>query len=204
MGSCAHFKVTLTGKGGHSSRPHLAQNPVAAAAAIVVQLEGLTERLVDSRQPAVLVVCRVTGGNQANVIADTAVIEGTARSLSPAVDKLIEHGFRETVESIAASRHVSARIDYQLSYPVTENTPEPTDLARRVIKAAQLPYRELPESSLEAEDFSYFLRRYPGVYVKIGTGEDSPALHNSQFDFPDEALQNGITYLVNFALEALK
>ena len=62
---------------------------------------------------------------------------------------------------------------------------------------------ELAESSMGAEDFSWYLRRYPGVYVKLGTGEDCPALHNSKFDFPDAALAAGIEYLVNFTSAGL-
>jgi metal-dependent amidase/aminoacylase/carboxypeptidase family protein len=62
---------------------------------------------------------------------------------------------------------------------------------------------ELPEAAMGAEDFAYFLQRYPGVYVKIGTGEDSPALHNSKYNFPDELLAVGIEYLVRFTLDGL-
>ena len=40
--------------------------------------------------------------------------------------------------------------------------------------------------------------------MKLGTGENCPALHNSKFDFPDEALKVGIEYLVEFALAALR
>lgn len=203
MGSCAHFKVTLKGKGGHSSRPHLSRNPVTAAAAIVSELEGLTARLISSQQPAVLTVCRIAGGELENVIPDEAEIAGTARSLSPEADGIIERGFRETVAGIAALRGVAAEIEYRTSYPVTMNAPEPAELARRVIREAGIPYLELPESSLGAEDFAYYLKRCPGVYVKVGTGEDCPALHNSKFDFPDAALPAGISYLVNFALASL-
>ena len=203
MGSCAHFKVMLTGQGGHSSRPHLARNPVTAAAAIVSELEGMTSRLVSAQRPAVLTICRIAGGELANVIPDTAVIEGTARSLSPESDEILERGFRETVEAVAKLRGVKAEIEYRLAYPVTLNAPGPAELARRVIREAGMAYTELPESSLGAEDFAWYCRRYPCVYAKVGTGEECPALHNSKFDFPDAALSAGIRYLVNFALAAL-
>ena len=98
---------------------------------------------------------------------------------------------------------MKAEIEYRLAYPVTLNAPGPAELARRVIREAGLPYFELPESSLGAEDFAWYCKRYPCVYVKVGTGENCAALHNSKFDFPDAALSAGIRYLVNFALAAL-
>jgi len=204
MGSCAHFKITLRGRGGHSSTPFLSRNPVTAAAALVHELEGLAGRLVKPQEPGVLTVCRIAGGTLANVIPDEAVIEGTARSLSDAADAALEAGLRRTVAAVAAAREVTAEIVYRLSYPVTGNAPEPTELARNVIRSLGIEYRELAESSMGAEDFAYYLKRYPGVYVKIGTGENSPALHNSKFNFPDSALGPGIEYLSAFALAVLR
>lgn len=205
MASCAHFKVTIRGKSGHSSRPHQAIDPVVAAAAVVVELQSVVSRRIDPQQAAVLSVCRIAGGELANVIPDEVVLEGTARALDMNVAAALEAGFREVIESVCRAHRTSCEIDYRLSYPVTFNAPEPTALARRVIRetVGEGRFIELAESSMGAEDFSWYLRRYPGVYVKLGTGEDCPALHNSKFDFPDAALAAGIEYLVNFTSAGL-
>lgn len=205
MASCAHFKVTIRGKSGHSSRPHQAIDPVVVAAAVVVELQSVVSRRIDPQQAAVLSVCRIAGGELANVIPDEVVLEGTARALDMRVAAALEAGFREVIESVCRAHRTSCEIDYRLSYPVTFNAPEPTALARRVIRetVGEGRFIELAESSMGAEDFSWYLRRYPGVYVKLGTGEDCPALHNSKFDFPDAALAAGIEYLVNFTSAGL-
>ena len=205
MASCAHFKVTIRGRGGHSSRPHQAVDPVVAAAAVVVELQSVVSRRIDPQQAAVLSVCRIAGGELANVIPDEVVLEGTARALDMNVAAALESGLREVVDAVSRAHRTSCEIDYRLSYPVTFNAPEPTALARRVIRetVGEGRFIELAESSMGAEDFSWYLRRYPGVYVKLGTGEDCPALHNSKFDFPDAALAAGIEYLVNFTSAGL-
>ncbi|WP_417170415.1 M20 metallopeptidase family protein [Victivallis sp.] len=205
MASCAHFKVTIRGRGGHSSRPHQAIDPVVAAAAIVVELQSVVSRRIDPQQAAVLSVCRIAGGELANVIPDEVVLEGTARALDMKVAAALETGVREVVEAVSRAHRTRCEIDYRLAYPVTLNAPEPTALARRVIRETVDDERfvELAASSMEAEDFAYYLQRYPGVYVKLGTGENCPALHNSKFDFPDAALAAGIEYLVNFTSAGL-
>lgn len=205
MASCAHFKVTVRGRGGHSSRPHQAIDPVVAAAAIVVELQSVVSRRIDPQQAAVLSVCRIAGGELANVIPDEVVLEGTARALDMEVAAALETGLREVVEAVSQAHRTSCEIDYRLAYPVTLNAPEPTALARRVIRETVGDERfvELAASSMGAEDFAYYLQRYPGVYVKLGTGENCPALHNSKFDFPDAALAAGIEYLVNFTSAGL-
>ena len=205
MASCAHFKVTIRGKSGHSSRPHQAIDPVVAAAAVVVELQSVVSRRIDPQQAAVLSVCRIAGGELANVIPDEVVLEGTARALDMRVAAALEAGFREVIESVCRAHRTNCEIDYRLAYPVTFNAPGPTALARRVIRETVGGERfvELAESSMGAEDFAYYLQRYPGVYVKLGTGENCPALHNSKFDFPDAALAAGIEYLVNFTSAGL-
>ncbi len=206
MGSCAHFKVTVQGKGGHSSRPHLTHDPVVTAAAIIMEAQTLVSRRIDPLQPAVFSICRISGGTSANIIPESVELTGTARALDMNAAAELKHGFCEIVENICRMYRCSARIDYDIQYPVTENAPAPTELARQVIKNAfgESRYVELPESSMGAEDFAYYLRRYPGVYVKLGVGENSPVIHNSKFDFPDAALEAGIRYLVDFALAGLR
>lgn len=205
MASCAHFKVTIRGRGGHSSRPHQAVDPVVAAAAVVVELQSVVSRRIDPQQAAVLSVCRIAGGELANVIPDEVVLDGTARALDMNVAAALESGLREVVDAVSRAHRTNCEIDYRLAYPVTFNAPGPTALARRVIRETVGGERfvELAESSMGAEDFAYYLQRYPGVYVKLGTGENCPALHNSKFDFPDAALAAGIEYLVNFTSAGL-
>lgn len=130
----------------------------------------MTGRLVDSQRPAVLTICRIAGGELANVIPDEAVVEGTIRSLSPDSDAVLEDGFRRTVAAVGAMRGIETEIEYRLSYPVTENAPEPTELAREVIRAGSGRYVELAESSMGAEDFAYYLKRCPGSTSRSARG----------------------------------
>ena len=54
-----------------------------------------------------------------------------------------------------------------------------------------------------SEDFSYYLARNPGAIFFLGMGEESPQLHNTCFNFNDDALKNGILFLVLATLELL-
>ena len=111
---------------------------------------------------------------------------------------------REVVEGVCRLHRVECAIHYDILYPVNVNPAGPADFARSVIRETFGPSRlyEMPEPSMGGEDFAYYLQRYPGVYVKIGLGEGHPPLHNSGFDFPDEALAIGVEYFVNFVRKA--
>ena len=203
--STAHFKVTIHGMGGHSSRPHQSRDPVIAACAAVMELQTVVSRRVNPLRPAVVSICRIAGGELANVIPDNVVFEGTARALDMDVAQELKKSFCEIVEAVCCAHRVECEIDYSILYPVNWNPPGPADFAREVIRETFGEARlfELPESSMGGEDFAYYLQRYSGVYIKIGLGETHPALHNSKFDYPDAALSAGIEYFVNFVRKAL-
>ncbi len=43
-----------------------------------------------------------------------------------------------------------------------------------------------------SEDFGYFTQKYKGGYFGLGSGENQPALHNPNFDFPDDLIETGV------------
>ena len=202
--SCAHFRIVIHGRGGHSSRPHQAIDPIIAACALVTEAQTIVSRRISPQRAAVLSICVIQGGKLSNVIPDDVVLEGTARALDPDSTEKLETGLREITGHVCRMHRCTFEIEYRSAYPPNINPPEAADFARKVIRSMEGDrFYELPEASMSAEDFAYFLQRYPGVYVKIGTGEDSPALHNSLYNFPDELLPVGIEYLVRFALDGL-
>ena len=55
-----------------------------------------------------------------------------------------------------------------------------------------------------SEDFAKFLNHAPGCYVFFGNGKNSAPLHNSSYDFNDDALEHGVNYFVNLVKNRLK
>ncbi len=203
MASSNHFNVTVKGRGGHGSDPFKSLNPLLAAAAMVNQLQYVVPNRINPQRAGVLSICMFQSGMLENVIPDEAVFAGTMRALDMDSAAELERSLHEICEAVAAAHRVEVEVHSRLAYAVTENDPAAVALARKAIAAAGLPYGELAQAWMGAEDFCYFLQKAPGVYVKLGVGKDSPALHNSRFDTPDGALENGVAYLVNVALAAL-
>ncbi len=204
-GSSSHFKVVVHGKGGHSSRPDKSIDPVLATCAMVVEAQSVLARRLNPLKSAVLSICCIHAGALGNVIPSEAVIEGTARSFDPKDDDVLENTFREVIEGVAKAHGVTVEIEYLRNYAVSINDPNTADFARRVIQRTfgDDAYIELPQPSMGAEDFGYYMQQVPGVMVKLGIGKSSPG-HSSTFKVPDEAMEYGIRYFVEFALAALR
>lgn len=77
------FRVTVYGRGGHASQPHMTIDPVVMAAHIIVRLQTVVSREVDPRDSAVVTVGSVQAGMTENIIASEAVIKINVRTIRP-------------------------------------------------------------------------------------------------------------------------
>lgn len=77
------FDITIKGKGGHGARPHEAIDAVVIAALLITTLQTLVSRQTNPVHPSVITVGRIVAGTAANVIAESAELEGTIRTTIP-------------------------------------------------------------------------------------------------------------------------
>ena len=200
------FTVEVKGKGAHGSRPEDSIDPILTAARIVDALQSVVSREVSSLEPVVVSVCRISGGTNGNVIPDSTEIEGTTRYLRPELKQKIESSIRRIVKGVCDSMGASFSFKYDSPYIPTINDDRMVALGKTVALRVLGPGKwfDLTSPSMGAEDFSYYIRKYPGAMFRLGMGEKSASLHNSHFDFNDKAIASGILFLVSLALEVLR
>jgi hippurate hydrolase len=195
MAATDEFTIDITGLGGHAARPHLTIDPVAVGTALWQALQTIVSRSVDPVEAAVVSVTKFHAGEAYNIIAQTAQLAGTVRTLKPETRKLVEERFRAITSSMAAAFGASVSLRYAHNYPVTSNHPAETAFAARVasevVGAAAVDTDAPP--LMGGEDFSYMLEARPGAFVFIGHG-DSAGLHNPAYDFDDEIIPIGCSY----------
>ena len=207
MAASDDFTIEITGRGGHGAMPHETIDPVPVASHIVLALQTIAARNVDPLASAVLSVTSLrTDSDAFNVIPGRVELRGTARSLDPAVQDLIEARMEQIVTHTARAHGAEARLRYRRGYPVTANSPAETDFAARVARDLVGDARVDAEAPpvMGAEDFSFMLNARPGAFVFVGNGETA-GLHHPQYDFNDELIPIGCSYwarLVETAMPA--
>ena len=199
----AHFAVKFKGVGGHGSRPDLARNPVTALASAIVELQGAVQNRITPFESGVISVATVSGGTLPNIIPEEACFSGTIRSLTDETAEKLTESLRDICQCVARLHRVDVEVKIDGRYPATVNDDFAVDMAAKVLEENDIPFEWEPTSAMSSEDFSYFLHRAPGIYARIGTGEDAPDLHNPHLDAPDEILENGIRFFVSYALAGL-
>ena len=209
MASSDYATVHLHGLGGHGAMPHLACDPVVAAASIVMALQTIVSRNVDPQLTAVVTVGAIQAGQANNVIAAQARLEISVRALDPQVRRMLEQKVKAIVTAQAQSFGVQAEIDWRPGYAVLVNTEKETNIARQVALELMGPDRvTLQGPALTgSEDFAFMLERVPGSYLLIGNGDATHGgvaahacmVHNPGYDFNDRNIPVGSAYWVLLA-----
>ena len=207
MAAADRFDLTVRGKGAHGAMPHLGLDPVVTAAQIVQGLQTIASRITDPVESIVISVTQLEAGHTYNVIPDEAILRGTTRAFTSAVQATIQPLMLRVAEGIAASAGCSVELDYRTGYPPTVNTAQEVELAadaaEQIVGAANVDRDVTP--LMGAEDFAFMLQERPGAYVWIGNGpgEGGCTLHNPHYDFNDEVLTIGASYWARLAESVL-
>ncbi|HEY4605942.1 MAG TPA: M20 family metallopeptidase [Blastococcus sp.] len=211
MAAADQWRMVVRGRGGHASEPHAAADPIPVAAEIVLALQSMVTRRVDVFDPAVVTVAHIEAGSTNNVVPDTALLEGTIRTLSAERRADVVAAVRRVATHVGAAHGLAVDFHHEEGYPVTVND---VGAAAAVLEAAtellgDRAGRLMPVPLMSAEDFSYVLQRVPGAIAWLGArppGLDpatAPANHSNRVVFDEEPLPAGVALYAQMALRAL-
>ncbi len=212
LAAADEFRITIVGRGGHGSAPHATIDPIPAACAIVPALSTMVAREIDTIDPVVLSVTHIESGTTSNVIPETALLEGTIRSLNEETRTLVRIRLEEIVSAVARSHRCESRTEMVLgSSPTIDHAAEIADLAAVAERVAGPgAYVDLPAPIMAAEDFSLVLEQRPGAMASLGVcpsdiedPDDAPPLHSNRMRLNEEGLITGTAIHVGVALHKL-
>ncbi|MEO8160136.1 MAG: amidohydrolase [Arenimonas sp.] len=212
MAAADSFKIVVTGRGSHGARPWLGADPILAAAEIVVAAQSIVSRRLDiTRQPAVLTVGSLHGGNRSNIIPDTAEMIGTIRTFDPRMREQIFEELKRVATHVAAAHDTSAEVSAPNGegIPTVVNDPALLALSLPALQRAGADSVHEIGVSTGAEDFALYARQVPSLFIYVGStapGIDpasAPGNHSPRFALDERSLGIGRRALLAMALDAL-
>ncbi|WP_176074278.1 M20 metallopeptidase family protein [Brucella intermedia] len=207
MGGSSLYEVTITGKGGHASRPDLAIDPVFIGAGVIQSLQSVIARRVSPLDSGVVTVTQFHGGNSHNVIPGQATMMINTRDGSPEAAATIDRELRRVVAQTCEAYGASVRLEQTMRIPPVVNDSDETDFTIKVavesFGAENAGFmHQLP--TMGAEDFAFYLEKIPGCFFFVGNGEDSAYLHHPHYNYRDEILPVAAGMFVAIAEQRLK
>lgn len=208
--SCDYFKIKITGKSSHVSKPHTGVDALYIASQVVVNLQSIVSRETDPTDTVVVGIGVLNSGTRYNIVAKDAVLEGTYRTFSRETRSKTRDSIERIVKSIADAHGGKAEIEFR-SYasPVINDEDSSlfaAEVAKEIVDEDNVITNQ--EKSLGADDFAEFQAEVPGVYAYVGTrnpldkGTQYPH-HNERFNIDEKSLLVATELYIQYALKYL-
>ncbi|MFK4784933.1 amidohydrolase [Fusobacterium sp. MFO224] len=204
------IQIHIKGKSSHGSMPSQGRDAIVTAANIIMAIQTIVSRNLESGETAVVTIGKMSGGNRYNVIADYVILEGTVRVFSDESASIIKKRLCKLVEDICSAYGCEGKLVYKDGYDFMYNDLE---LSKEVINSlTPLLGKENIEiqknPSPGGEDFSFITKKVPSVFMWIGTESDinkgKAILHNPNFIADEGTLKEGIKIFTKIILDRFK
>ncbi len=208
MAGVNKLAIRIRGVGGHAAMPNQCNDPVVAAAHVIVALQTIVSRNVPVSEPAVVSVTQVRGGTADNVIPEYVDLVGTIRTFAAEVRDLTTRRVREIATSTAATLGCTAEVDVSPGYPVLVNDPAETERALASAETLGFAAEQIVALAPQGggEDFSYFCQEVPGCFVFVGARDEASECiyphHHPRFNIDEGMLAWGAALHAQVALDA--
>jgi hippurate hydrolase len=209
MASEDNFTISVIGRGGHASAPHLVIDPLVAGAEIVLALQHIVARSVDPLHAAVVSCTDLRTDGARNAIPSHITITGDTRSFDPAIQQLLERRIREVSQGVAAAHGVEAEVSYTHEFAPTVNDADCVAVVERaatvVLGSGMVDVQADP--IMASEDFGILASHVPGCMILLGNGIKPGAggipLHSHDYVFNDAILPTGVALYAQIVRDSL-
>jgi len=208
MAAAAMLQITITGKGGHGGAPHRTVDAVLVGAHVVTALQSIVSRNVDPLAPAVVSIGKLDAGVKNNVVAQTATLEGTVRTMDLALLQTILQRVEQLVAGVVAAFGATYTMIAEIAAPPVRNDPRAVRLVREQAVALLSRSRLLATPTTMSDDMALFLDAVPGCYYLFGAQHADPDRvfphHHTKFDIDDRVLPVAVELGYRVIAEALR
>lgn len=193
MAQTGEFDIEIKGKSAHAAQPDKSIDSMVVMSELILGFQSIVSRNIDPIEAAVLTVGKVVAGDRRNIIANTAVLEGTLRSFKTNVYSRIKERMRDYTEGLEHIHSCNIELVFRDMYPPVINDKR---LTQHLIENLHESEIQIIEPLMLAEDFSYYQRVVPGVFFFLGANNSKKnflyPLHSDRFNFDEKILIDGL------------
>lgn len=194
-----------TFEGAHGSSPEICIDPITAGVHVHLALQELIAREVPAAKEVALTVGKFAGGQAANVIPDTCVLEGTLRGFDVELMEHLKTRIAEVVKGVATTYRTPATIETLSDVPPLVLDDDMTQASLGYVGAVLPKSAFLPLfHAMASEDFALISSEIPSAYFTVGAAvtdtDEHFAQHHPKARFSDAELPLGTAAYAAVAL----
>jgi len=210
LASSDDLRIKIIGKQTHAGAPWNGIDPITVSGETLVGLQTIISRRTNiSSFPSVVSIGTINGGTRYNIIPESVEMTGTIRTYDYDIRKKLHADVRQKVEKIAESGNAKAEVTILEKYDPTINDPALTEKMLPTLRWAA--NNDVVQTPLVggAEDFSFFAKEVPGLFVFLGVTPPSQDMtqaapnHNPGFFVDESAMIIGVKTMASLASDYL-
>ncbi|XOV95108.1 MAG: amidohydrolase [Bacteroidota bacterium] len=194
--------IKYYGKTSHAGQPELGKNPALAIAEVTKKYDEKCIPDIERDDFQIITPIYYTMGHKSyGVSAGYAETHFTLRAWQNEIMEKLEKECVRIAKEIGDKYGLVIEIDWTQSFFANQNNDEVVDAIVKSAKRLNLDLEEKSTPFRWGEDFGLFTTEFPGAMYGLGAGTNIPALHNPDYDFPDEILETGINMMAEIQKE---
>ncbi|MEG0264499.1 MAG: amidohydrolase [Erysipelotrichaceae bacterium] len=190
MALSGELHLTIIGKSAHAGFPYLGKDSIVISSILINQIQSIISRNIDPLSSAIISLGMIQGGTAINQIASSVKIDGSIRSLDNNTYEAIKVRLYEVCRGMEQGFGCEILCEIHDFYKIVSND----HMLNNILKDVSNEDYVETTPMMMSEDFSFYQEKVPGLFYFIGTKDKkyNANLHESNFDFNEEALLYGI------------
>lgn len=185
--------VRLTGREAHSAQPETGASPCFALAELMLKAREIQGKYDQPDNYALVVPVFSQMGIQASGVSPArGEAHFTLRASDGTTVEAMWNELTACAEAVAKQYGLVVDFETKEEFTATANGQMSFELIRQAAAQLGLNFNQIDRPFRWGEDFGELTKRYEGAMFGLGAGPNRPALHNPDYDFPDEILESGI------------
>ncbi len=186
--------INIKGTSSHAAHPEQGNSPATMMAKTILQLQEIPQKQSDKFTDfALITLIHARLGEVAfGTNPGNAQLMATLRTFFNDDMDILKKEAEKICKILAEDYQMIIDISYTEEFPATINHSDLVELLKEVCEQIGTEVEQIKQPFRWSEDFGHFTSHYKGMLFGLGSGKDSPGLHNPDYDFPDEIIPSGV------------
>ncbi|MFP4489610.1 MAG: amidohydrolase [Bacteroidales bacterium] len=190
--------IRLHGKSSHAAEPDKGNSPVKALSQIIDAVYSIQSDTSLFRDFALGTVVHISlGEKRFGTSPEYGEISMTLRAYRDDDMEVLKNRVISAAVEICKKENIKYEYEWKEEFLSLENAPYPVEVIKKAASELDLETVIMKEPFRWSEDFSHFTKQFPGAMFGLGSGIKQPALHNPDYDFPDDIIDSGVSMFLN-------
>ena len=197
--------IKVKGKESHAAEPENGINPAVGISDIIRIMSELSVNYPEDENFTVLTPVHINMGQKSYGISPAkGELHYTLRTWSNEKMLILKTQIEAVVKKTCHIHKLEYEVEWLEYFPASNNNITCNNYIEKAAQENKFKIIKRPYPFKFGEDFGWFSKKHKTAMFGLGAGINTPALHNADYDFPDEIIETGISMFKSIISNIMK